>query len=89
MKTVSITVTGKVQGVWFRKYTCDKAVQLGLHGTVRNMLNGDVLILATGHESELQKLESWCWKGSPQSSVRSVRKEEIALIEFADFRILE
>ncbi|MBP6687424.1 MAG: acylphosphatase, partial [Lacibacter sp.] len=32
-KTVAITVRGKVQGVWFRSYTVEKAQQLQLTGT--------------------------------------------------------
>ena len=35
----SILVKGKVQGVWFRKYTYDKAQALGLKGFVKNEVN--------------------------------------------------
>lgn len=89
MKSVSITVSGKVQGVWFRKYTCDKARELGLKGTVRNKPNGDVHVQATGNDVQLKALEIWCWQGSPQSDVTDVLKEEIEAVEFPDFRIIE
>ncbi|MQY64850.1 MAG: acylphosphatase, partial [Calditrichaeota bacterium] len=42
MKKVRVVVTGRVQGVWFRAATRDKAIQLGVNGHVRNVVRGDV-----------------------------------------------
>ena len=39
-----ILVKGRVQGVWFRKYTKDKADSLNLSGFARNELDGSVYI---------------------------------------------
>jgi acylphosphatase len=86
-KTVAITVRGKVQGVWFRKYAQDKAVQLQLTGTVRNTNEGDVEILATGTEDQLADFIEWCWMGSPKSKVTSVTVEDMEMKEFKGFEV--
>jgi len=89
MAAVSILVSGKVQGVWFRKYTLEKALQLGVYGTVRNLDSGEVYIEAKGSEEQLKALEKWCWQGSPQSKVRDVETMPIADFETPTFRIVE
>ena len=86
-KTVAITVRGKVQGVWFRKYAQDKAVQLQLTGTVRNTHEGDVEIVATGTEDQLADFIEWCWMGSPKSKVTSVTVEDVEMKEFKGFEV--
>lgn len=88
-RTKIITVSGRVQGVWFRKYTTDEATQIGLSGTVQNLENGDVLIHATGSDQQLDMLEKWCWKGSPESIVSNVTSEDSKSEEYPDFRIID
>ncbi|NCU05983.1 MAG: acylphosphatase [Chitinophagaceae bacterium] len=87
-KTIAITVRGKVQGVWFRKYTLDKAVELQLTGTVRNTDEGDVAIVATGTEDQLADFIEWCWMGSPKSKVTAVITSDGALQEFDRFEMV-
>ena len=88
MPSVKIQVSGKVQGVWFRKCTCDKANEIGLSGTVQNLENGDVLIHASGTEHQVSELEKWCWQGSPLSSVTDVKLSKTEAINYPDFRII-
>ena len=45
---VHVIVTGKVQGVFFRAFTRDEAVRLGLSGWVRNRPNGSVEAIVEG-----------------------------------------
>ena len=87
-KTVAITVRGKVQGVWFRKYAQDKAVKLQLTGTVRNTSEGDVGIVATGTEDQLADFIEWCWMGSPKSKVTSVTVEDVEMKTFKGFEVV-
>ena len=49
-KHLSIRVTGKVQGVFFRASTREEAQRLGLCGWVRNEADGSVRIEAEGDE---------------------------------------
>ncbi|MBI1306795.1 MAG: acylphosphatase [Bacteroidetes bacterium] len=71
-KQVKIIVTGKVQGVYFRKFTQIQAKTLGVTGYVKNQADGSVFIYASGTEDQLKELEKWCYKGSPFSKVEKV-----------------
>jgi len=84
----SIIVTGKVQGVWFRKYTKDKADELGIKGYVRNESDSTVFISAEGTKEVLRKFIEWLYKGSPLSKVSEVNYDNyIDLQSFTEFEI--
>lgn len=85
--TISITVSGKVQGVFYRQSTKEKAIELGLTGRVKNLRNGNVFITATGTHEQLSAFTDWCKKGPPQAEVTDVEIEEIPLKNFDNFRI--
>lgn len=87
LKTISIIVSGKVQSVWYRKYTAEKAMELGIRGFVKNLPDDSVFILATGTEGPLNALVQWCYTGSPKSKVEKVEVREEGLQKFDDFRI--
>jgi acylphosphatase len=86
-QTLKIIVKGKVQGVTFRETTRRKAVTLGLSGTVENLENGDVLIVATGDAETLESFVRWCYKGPQLASVSEVIPTEIPLQHFTGFSI--
>ena len=68
------SVTGRVQGVAFRAYTRQKALQLGLTGYARNLHDGSVEVLALGLPQALAELERWLHQGSPAARVDGVRR---------------
>ena len=70
-KKVRAIVSGRVQGVWYRAHTRDKARELGLHGYVRNLADGDVEIVAQGEQSAVDALIDWSWTGPPMAQVPS------------------
>jgi len=72
MKHAVITIKGRVQGVYFRAHTRDVAIGLGLRGTVKNLTNGNVEIIAEGEEDKLEELVRWAKKGSPASKVDNI-----------------
>jgi acylphosphatase len=72
---IHIHVSGKVQGVFYRKHTQITAAKLGLCGWVRNLDDGRVEILAQGPEEALIALEMWSHKGSPNAMVKNVETE--------------
>ena len=72
MKCIQVLILGKVQGVFFRKYTQKTAISLQLTGWVRNRLDGSVELQALGSEEGLRQLIQWCHKGSPMSNVQDV-----------------
>lgn len=87
MQTVSITVTGKVQGVFFRKYTKEAAGKIGVTGFVKNTSGEEVYIEISGSEAQIKEMILWCHKGSPWSKVSEVKVGTLSLKHFEDFRI--
>ena len=87
MKAIHLVIHGRVQGVFFRKYTFDKANDLGLKGMVRNLPNGDVEIIAEGREEVLKEFVEWCYKGSPASKVESVSVEDVLFSGYEAFTV--
>jgi acylphosphatase len=55
MKRITITVSGLVQGVFFRYTTRNVARKLGLKGIVKNMPDGTVYIEAEGEDADLEQ----------------------------------
>jgi acylphosphatase len=88
LKTISIKVLGKVQGVFYRQSSRIKAQSLGITGTVRNLPDGTVNIIATGDEKELEAFKLWCRQGPPRAIVNSLEIKELVYMSFSDFSIL-
>ena len=87
LQTFSITITGQVQGVYYRQATRKKASELGLTGVVKNNPDGSVNILATGPDDQLNELIEWCKEGPPNAIVLDVQVEPLTLQSFRDFSI--
>ena len=68
----SYTVSGKVQGVFFRATTAREAARLGLKGWARNLPGGDVEVLACGVADRLDRLGEWLAHGPPAARVDAV-----------------
>jgi acylphosphatase len=88
LKTVSITVSGKVQGVFYRQSTREMATVLDIKGEVRNMPDETVSITATGSEDKIEQLIQWCKQGPPGAKVINVTTEELPLKTFNKFGIV-
>jgi acylphosphatase len=88
VKTILIKVIGKVQGVFFRQSTLEKACELGIKGTVKNCEDDTVEIIATGSREQLEKLVGWCWEGPPRAKVTKVLTQELSLQTFHNFSII-
>ena len=85
---LAVVVHGRVQGVAFRHYTCQRALELGVTGWVRNLADGSVAGLFEGNEPAVQALVEWCRSGPPASRVERLEiRIEPYLGEFDDFSI--
>ncbi|MCB0034921.1 MAG: acylphosphatase [Anaerolineales bacterium] len=83
---LTASITGRVQGVSFRYYTCLEARQLGLTGWVRNEHDGSVTAVAEGPTDQLQQLERFLHQGPTYAQVESVNSEYSASTgEFTSF----
>ncbi len=80
-------VSGKVQGVWFRVSTQDRANDLGLTGWVRNVNDGRVEVLACGEKEKLTQLVAWLHEGPELAEVTDVSCEESSWQEHERFAV--
>jgi acylphosphatase len=87
LQTYSIKVTGKVQGVYYRQSTKEKATALGLTGYVKNLPDGSVQIMASGNTDQLLQLVLWCRQGPARAIVEEVQVETLPPTLFMGFRI--
>lgn len=63
------TVSGRVQGVYFRQSTREQAERLGLCGWVRNLADGRVEGMAHGEPAALEALRVWLQHGPAAARV--------------------
>ncbi|HRG25720.1 MAG TPA: acylphosphatase [Chitinophagaceae bacterium] len=89
VNSIRIIVSGKVQGVFFRKYTLLKARELGLTGEVMNLEDGAVSVQATGTTEQLNELIAFCRTGPTAARVSGIQVETLEYKKFKDFRIIK
>lgn len=88
MKSIQIKVNGKVQGVWYRKFTKQTADKLGIIGSVKNCTDGSVFIHAQGSAESLDRLIEFCKVGPENAKVTGVYVKDALPQIMADFRII-
>jgi acylphosphatase len=88
MKSVSIRIDGKVQGVFFRASTKDKADQLEVRGIVRNEPDGSVYIEAEADENALNRFIDWCKRGPVRAQVMTFVIAQIPEKGYVGFQIV-
>jgi acylphosphatase len=76
-----VLVTGRVQGVWFRESTREKATELGAGGWVRNLPDGRVEAMFEGPAEAVRAAVEFVHEGPPLANVDSVEVEEETLEE--------
>ncbi|MGM0509816.1 MAG: acylphosphatase [Thermoplasmatota archaeon] len=77
---------GKVQGVFFRANTRDKAREVGIEGWVKNLRDGRVEAIFEGPEEKVDRVIEWCKNHQPHARVDGVEIEvEEASGEFNEF----
>jgi acylphosphatase len=72
VKACRATVSGRVQGVWFRASTREEARRLGVEGWVRNLEDGSVEVFMQGEDSKVDRLLAWSHHGPAGAVVVSV-----------------
>jgi len=72
-------VAGRVQGVWFRGSTRQKALALGLSGWAKNLPDGRVEVVMRGPDRDVETLCAWLHDGPALARVDGVICEPWAL----------
>lgn len=67
-----VSISGRVQGVFFRDSAREKAERLGLAGWVKNTPDGRVEALFEGPSENVREMIAWCEQGPSQASVESL-----------------
>lgn len=78
MTRAHLYITGRVQGVFYRLSTQEKAKKLGLNGWVKNVYSPDfngVEAVFEGPKDKVEQMVAWCHQGSSASKVDQVRVE--------------
>jgi acylphosphatase len=81
---VHVVISGRVQGVWFRANTKQKAEQLCLTGWVRNTSDGCVEAVFEGEERLVKEMIEWCHKGPSLAKVKKVEVKNQGLVDGFD-----
>ena len=68
-----ISVKGVVQGVGFRAFVRDHAIELGVSGWVRNTTDGNLEAVFEGSRYKVMELVDLCRDGPRSSSVRELK----------------
>ena len=89
MLRARLFIEGKVQGVFFRQKTAERAKAYGVYGWVRNLPDRRVEALFEGSDDAVEALIDWCHMGPPAALVRRVlvQRERIEKPEHTNFSI--
>jgi acylphosphatase len=69
---VIVNIQGKVQGVFYRKWTVETALKLGLRGWVRNLADGRVEMVISGKSAAVDSMLERCRVGPPAARVHGI-----------------
>lgn len=89
MKHINITITGKVQGVFFRASTKAVADQMGVKGIVKNQKDGSVYVEAEASEMMLDLFLDWCKEGPEKAKVENVTAVEGEVKNYKNFEVIK
>lgn len=85
-----IVVSGRVQGVLYRRTAQQKATELGITGWAHNTIDGRVEIECEGFGENIEKFIEWCTQGPPLAKVENIEVEYGECgDEFSDFQARE
>lgn len=75
-KRAHVYVSGRVQGVFFRATTRDRAQETGVDGWVKNLDDGRVEAVFEGDPEAVDAMVEFCYEGSDMASVSTVEVKE-------------
>ena len=83
-----IKIEGRVQGVGYRYFAHQRALEFNLKGYTKNQRDGSVLVVAEGNKTDIETFIDWLKQGPPLARV-----DHIAIswfdkcVGFSEFRI--
>ncbi|NQZ83137.1 MAG: acylphosphatase [Colwellia sp.] len=80
-------ISGKVQGVYFRASSQQIAIDCGLSGYARNLADGDVEVLISGEQDNVDKMLIWLKHGPPEAEVDNIEQKQVKWQQHSFFSI--
>ena len=87
MRSVRVTISGRVQGVFFRASCAELARDLGLAGSVRNLRDGRLSATFQGPDDAVDRMLAWCREGPPMARVDELEVEDVPASDATGFRV--
>ena len=80
-------VSGRVQGVFFRRETYEQSLARGVKGWVRNLEDGRVEVMLCGEPKPVEEMRDWLWEGPDAARVSNVEFTEVPCQDFKRFEL--
>jgi acylphosphatase len=87
MIAVHVRVSGRVQGVYYRAFTRERAIALGVKGWIRNVPGGGVEAVLEGERKQVGELLKSMKSGPTGSLVLGMELSELQAKGYEDFEI--
>ena len=87
VKRVRVFISGDVQGVGFRWYCREQAMEGGVAGSVRNLPDGRVEAVFQGEAEAVDGIVAWCREGPNWARVSAVEARDEEPVQEMGFRI--
>jgi acylphosphatase len=82
-----LSITGRVQGVFFRAWSREQADELGVKGWIRNRPDGHVEAHVEGEEGAVDQMIERLRKGPPAADVENLRTWDADVCDFDGFEV--
>lgn len=80
-RTLQLTIIGRVQGVGFRFFVRQKALELNLGGWVRNKMDGSVEVEVEGHPDAINTFIDLLKLGNGYSRIDRIFRAELTELQ--------
>jgi acylphosphatase len=87
-KAIKLSISGTVQGVFYRRFVKDNADKNGVKGFVRNLEDGSLEVFLEGEQESVDNMVAICKRGPAHSNLKKIEEKEEKFQDFKEFRIL-
>jgi acylphosphatase len=82
-----LSITGRVQGVFFRAWSREQADELGVTGWIRNRPDGHVEAHIEGEDAAVDEMIERLRHGPPAADVENIRTWDADVCDFDGFEV--
>ncbi|MBU0760704.1 MAG: acylphosphatase [Nanoarchaeota archaeon] len=87
-KSIRLSITGSVQGMFFEQFVSGNADKLGVRGYLRKLENGKVEVFIEGDGEKVDEMVAICKRGTQHTQIRNVEEKPETFQDFKEFKIL-